>query len=339
MKKIEDLFTAEELEKMDDAMKSCVAEQVKKGKSKEEAMKACEVKAKKVDEAEVTKADDKAEEPKEDEKSEEVVEAKEEVVEDKAEETEEEVVEEKEDEKVEEEVEEVQKELDPISVLKSISEMENPEEIKGAIQAALDQLVKKDENGVAKQASNVAVDVTKMFQDLMKKLDYVADSFVKSDNKPEEPEVTEADKGEVKEEGTKEEVSTEVEAKPEVKPSDETPAEVQVNNGEEVAKMESSILVKVDEKLSPVLKSIEDLVASVKKLSEQPVPGKVASAAVVEKSFEVSETNEKRINEINEELQKISEVRDSNPAKYQRENLADKAFKLISEKDSLKLGL
>lgn len=334
--KIEDVFTGEELEKMDGDMKTCVMEQLKNGKSKEDAVKACEMKSKKADEPEVTKADEpKADEPVKEES------AKEEAVDQPVADEPEAVAEE---EKVEDEAvegEEVSKELDPIAVLKSISEMSDPNEIREAIQAAMKQLV-KTEDGKEVQVSNVAIDVTKQFDVVLKRLD-VIESLVKADQ-PDEPVVANADKGEAVEEGKAEEVSTE-DTKPVEIPSDETPAEAPKEEvsaekpGEEIVKMEGSILSKVDEKLSPVLEALKKIEETVKKLSNQEVPSKIKASSVVEKSFDISEDNQKRINEIKEELAKIDEIKNTNINKFNSERLADKAFRLINERDRLTLGL
>lgn len=341
--KLADVFNADELEKMDDKMKECIKAALAEGKSKDEAMKSCGMKAKKADEAtDVTKADG-------DELEEKVEEVKEEAENaDEAGEAEE-ASSESEDEVEEEETEaedegEVQKELDPIEVLKAVSEMEDPKEIREAINKALSQLVKTDDKGNETQASNIGVDVKATLDTILERLN-VIEGLAKAN---EEAEATEAEEGDGAEEETSEEASTEgeqptSEAETEESSEDTSADESDEDEGADVQKLEkveNDVLAKVDEKLTPIADAIEKLTKTVETLSKSAAQSKVKSPSVVAKSFGGDENEAKeRIAKINEELSELEKVRDNNPSRYQSQNLADRAFELLNERERLQLGL
>jgi hypothetical protein len=293
-------------------------------------------------EAEAEKPEAEAEEaPAEDESEEEVEEVveKDEPEADADEPESEEVEEEAEAEEAEDEGE-VEKNLDPIEVLKAIKEMKDPAEMREAIQSALEQLTKTDEDGNVKQASNIALDVTTKLEGLMRKLDHIESTMVKQDEP--EAEAPEAEEGKGEEAGESEEVSAEADATeeaPEDTPADEPEKEEPADESiEKVAKVEGT-LTKVVGEVSEIRDALTKLSADVKKIAEQPVESKVQSPQVVSKTFEIGEEGESRLKEIAKELEEITKVRETDVARYNRENLADKAFKLLGERERLNSGL
>lgn len=245
------------------------------------------------------------------------------------------------------------KPLDPIEVLKSVSVMEDPALIKKAIETALSQLTKKDEEGKVMQAEEVTVDVTKMLNALSRKLDYI-ESLVKVDEpaKVVEPIVEPAKVEEVKpidEEAKEPEVVTEVKEDEvaETKVSEEAPAKAEeIKDTEVIAETPTETMNKLDgfnETLSKMngefmdmKKSMEALTAEVEKIAKSPVASKVASPAyVVEKAFEVTPESTGRIAEIKEELSKLDDIRKNDLGKYQSDRLGEKAYDLIKERDRL----
>lgn len=81
---------------------------------------------------------------------------------------------------------------------------------------------------------------------------------------------------------------------------------------------------------------VTSLEERISKLEKSPVINKVKSPVAVEKSVAGEKSSENpRVGEINKRLEEILKIKDTNLDKYQTDNLAMEAYRLMSERDSL----